>query len=182
MKVISHGRETAEVYRYHFDDSRCRWAVFTLCEATGQLSVESDAGAWSYCWSHHGRGSLKAFLAEGDAHYVLGKFRINGGDDLRDRFDEEKSMVNVRDEIIRERRAGRLARAEARRLLDEAVCTGATTLSQWVSGLGDDLCYFLGEPWDFVGETRSPVFELMADRVLPFFFGELRKELERAKQ
>lgn len=52
--------------RYDFTRiaGKSTWAIITIDENGGLLSIQSDYGDWSFAWPRHGRESFKHFLIE----------------------------------------------------------------------------------------------------------------------
>jgi hypothetical protein len=67
---------TARTYYLRSPEELGGWAMCTVNDATGELSIISDWGNWSHMWNprHIGRGTLHHFLADRDSYdYLAGK-------------------------------------------------------------------------------------------------------------
>lgn len=62
--------------RMHFEP--VGWAIYTIDESFGSLTVQSDWGEYSYAWGHGGRGgrSLREFLADCSEGYIASKLLV----------------------------------------------------------------------------------------------------------
>ncbi len=191
--------ETADSYRFQFQDSRCRWAIFTLNNATGELAIQSDAGQWAHRWSMHGfteeeRKSpkpLTMFLGKCGPEYVLDKLSYTQSKDLEQVFDEQATRKAIQGKILELRREGELPAIMARKAWTE--------LKTWMQDHSfendvermrayDDLSIDLTlknlattfhgyELWEFFQYKPSHIHDFLYHDLLPFFRDYLNKEV-----
>ncbi len=105
-------KETAMVYKIRPNKSNGGWADITIREwpKGGSIDCQSDYGNYSYSWASIGPQTLREFLCGLDFHYFMGKTRGSYGQI----FSLEKSLTELKAEIIRQRKAGELAQDDAR--------------------------------------------------------------------
>lgn len=86
-------------------------SLFTLDEASGLVTAETDYGSFSYFWppAHRSR-DLFTFLADLDFGYFMGKAAKQPYQEL----DLERTMRVLRTELVEARRRNNCTRAEAR--------------------------------------------------------------------
>lgn len=84
------GKQTAVTYCFRTapDDRYMGWANCTVNDATGELSIQSDWGSWSYRWSsnpkHLGAATLTEFIAtRGSVDYIARKLQNEGSSGQR---------------------------------------------------------------------------------------------------
>lgn len=182
---------------YYFRWPSIGWASFTVCDATGELHVQSDWGNFSYGWSpdprHLGRPTLTDFLAQcSGPDYVADKLRY--GVPLRERkiLDREATETAWKSRILSARRDGSLSAALARDhwesaedILD-AMGAGredevAFVINEKTLCGGEGFLDWLGErPWDELEWRDSYPITILRDELLPRFLAYLRAE--RAKE
>lgn len=105
-------KSTAVVYKIRIKKPFNGWASITIREWPngGSFDCQSDYGNYSYSWSSIGDRTLREFLWSLDYHYFMGKTRGGYGQI----FSLEKSLAELRAEIIRQRKARDLGRNDAR--------------------------------------------------------------------
>jgi hypothetical protein len=100
-----------KVWRYSFPSIKGEgWAIFFLDE-TGCFAALSDYGDWSYRWNQRGlpeETTFRHFLLQCADDYILGKIAP------KQEYDDEGSVVAVKETIIGMRREGQLTKDEAR--------------------------------------------------------------------
>lgn len=81
------------------------WAIFTLDEDFGDISIQSDYGNWAYTWSKSGRGkgTLSEFLKDTGIDYLMNKFCMDKPDARRYFFGEETKRA-MKAQVIKARR------------------------------------------------------------------------------
>jgi hypothetical protein len=141
---------TATTYHFSTEPRSYGWALATVNDETGELSIQSDWGHWAYQWSpnpnHLGSKTLTHFLGQrGDVHYVAQKLTTR---EERDRFDPDATVRAMRSAIARRRMiAGR----------DYRVAYGAPE-PEWYSEplYGDRLSKNLArELWEALSDLRD---------------------------
>lgn len=172
LVIKSLARHTAEVFHFRYERA-CGWAIFTVCEATGELSVQSDWGEASYRWNPQhlgidGDDRLKRFLARGNGDYVVRKLAIN--------------QPRLREQVI-DYRATRRAAIEAigAQHMDRKT---RRALAEWLQELELDeheaMCHAgpgihgLFEPWETVVRVDDTNTVFWIQKLLPSFMTWLR--------
>jgi hypothetical protein len=175
-------------YSFRFDEN-WNWAIFTINDVTGEFSIQSDWGNWSYRWnvSNLGGSALKsprpltAFLANRDSDsYVADK--LFSPDEKR-RFDSEGTKKALRGHIISERRDGSITSEQAREAweaVDDADYSTERDLVDSVEEADDDNLFGEGS-YDiyeqFVAHKPCSEWFIVCYKLLPFFFDYLRREV-----
>lgn len=115
---------------YHFKaDQAFGWALATINDTTGELTIQSDWGDWTYRWSPHHTGcpTFSHFIGERTrwdeqglpaGRYYLADKLTSSDRHKREQFSPQKTVAALREEIIEKRRAGEIGRVLARRLWD----------------------------------------------------------------
>ena len=93
---------------YHFNFKPHGWAIFTINDGTGELSVQSDWGNFAYRWSadpaHLGHPTLTDFLRDrASTDYLTDKLTYDNRAKLKE-VDEEASLADIRGLIVKLRR------------------------------------------------------------------------------
>lgn len=123
-KMTCTGTVTATTYKLAPTDETRRangwgWALATINDATGELSIQSDWGSWSYRWHAAGmperngrRVTLTEFIGEREGHHYLAD-KLAGRE--RDEFDPHETVASFRKMLCKARlEQGRTAIANAR--------------------------------------------------------------------
>jgi hypothetical protein len=205
MKAIKKTKRTAEVYGYRFDDGY-EWAEFTLCEETGSFAVSSSRGDFSFTWAAKAFGknkdgtpkTLKQFLAgNNDPDYVVRKFQYNHSVALEKKLDGKAMLVAIRKAVLERHKEHRSEGVrvfnECRDLWDMAeewtYEIDDKTTNEAIESCPDKWCAqregmglddFLGDVYMWLEYRESWTAEYLRTKLLPFFFAELRAELEGA--
>jgi len=153
-----------------------QWANFTINESTGEFSIQSDWGDWSYRWHTDSLGKdvkLTKFLLKASPDYITEKLSYGPVLDLKDVVDDEETLKAIRKHICEVRRARDIDKGDARDYWLEAetfVEEQACNLDVIDSGLYE----FLGEPWEYVAHKKSHRYMFLTRRLIPFFQSWLR--------
>lgn len=176
LEVRSFTFHTANVYSFRLN-GYSGWAIFTICNKTGELSIQSDWGNWSYRWNTGALGqgyTLTKFIAKTDCDYLARKLCPN-----KTRPSEIETCKAFRKEIIRRRRRHDVKADVARWLWDEAreIATvyserGADRAS---SVMSDEFCDFFEEWWFYLRDEDSYEFLMLREHLLPIFKERLEK-------
>jgi len=88
----------AASYSFRFKPSG--WAIWTVNDGTGEVSLQSDWGNYTYRWhvDHTGEKDMHHFLMKASADYIANKFSYGGS--LKDEVDLEATLKSLQ-EIIR---------------------------------------------------------------------------------
>lgn len=143
---------TTNTYRYSVSNQEGQgWAIAFIDDA-GCFSVLSDYGNYAYRWHINGLPvgqNLREFLIGCDDIYLIGKL----GFELRKEYDAEKTLQNVKYQILHLRRLGMIekevARDEWQRLEEHANLNLEWNFHDWalggLEGFHDDMfslaCY-----------------------------------------
>lgn len=105
---LARRRSTATTYQLYVPAALGGWANCTVNDQTGELSIHSDWGNWSYQWSprpeHLGAEDLTEFLAkmpDAESDYVARK--LQGGWNAGHRFDGEATAAEMVSVIAKHR-------------------------------------------------------------------------------
>lgn len=150
------------------------WAIFTINEATGEFSIQSDWGNYQYRWNTRALGgrTLTQFLFQADNDYIVRKFAYDNKTDLAPVHDEDAIKGNVRARIIEARKDRELDQYAARDLWEALDSWAADDFN--IDRMDTDLYTFLGEPWEFLETKDSPRYTFVRNVLLPFFFKWLK--------
>jgi hypothetical protein len=188
VAVVSHSIETAKAYRFRFKEA-FGWAIFTINDATGEFSIQSDYGNWSYRW-HVGSNlgtvddrdrTLTEFLATAGPDYIINKLSY-GSDDLKDVLDPAGTRKAIKLRVAEAYRDCIIDRDELRDALFDlrhrvSLNDGANELYHSVTGA---LGKALGEEWfleHFYETRRSWPYLILCHKLLPFFQAWLREHV-----
>lgn len=173
------GTSTATAYRFRVADPRdIGWAICTVNDATGELTIQSDWGCWSHRWNvaHLGGGAtLTQFIADRPAdrsgvHYLVGKLTSD-----RDRqIDEDATIADCLEVIIRRRREGDLTKDEAREAWDWLVDSKGelaacdTSATAWQYSMPGEVHDALGGAvYECIREEPTTSARVLAESILP---------------
>lgn len=158
---------TARVIHVRFRPSG--WATFTICESTGELSVQSDWGSWSYRWHVGARAGLglAEALARFDRDYVARKLEPDP-----EEICLEATRQNLRREVLEARREGRIDAEHARDLWDSSNYFCDVFEERCPSAALDDAPrdlqrFFGGEIYERFGHRDRHRFQVLRDGLLP---------------
>lgn len=196
---ISQG--TADFYR--FDFSPHGWAIFTINEGTGEFSIQSDWGSYSYRWNinslpednkNHEK-PLTHFLGKrSPADYVVDKLSYDKSHSFKEEFSPEKTVRALKEHLLESRREEYLDKEKTRRIWTHLTRAWEGRLSydpEQAALTMDDR----SEALDFfeqrdtvrnhIGREISSFFEyqpsyqysFLLEKLLPFFFDYLRREI-----
>lgn len=124
---------TATTYHFSTVPRSYGWVLATVNDETGELSIQSDWGHWSYRWSAQagclGAATLSHFLARrARGSMYNGKFypdtyladKLTSSDrKLREEFDPEGTVARLRGYVLEHRRREELTCEMARELWDD---------------------------------------------------------------
>ncbi len=197
--TISKG--TADFYKFIFDP--IGWAIFTINEGTGEFSIQSDWGNYAYRWSiaslslddlSHGK-PLTHFLADrGPADYVADKLSYDQPPDFKREFSPEKTIVALKEHLIRERWDENIDKEKARQIWTHLTHAWAGHLpydaneaSHIMNDRSDCLHFFEGwtpnthyisqEIHTYFEYQHSVRYTFLVEHLLPLFFKYLRDEV-----
>lgn len=185
LELHAVSQHKADVYRFVFKDSG--WVIFTVCDETGELSVQSDWGCWGHRWNpdHLGPshdGSLTHFIPRANPGYLANKLSYSMPQETREVHCEQATEDGIRGRILITRRELEISKDEARELWEQA----DTVMDAYADGgpehaylnMGQELCDILGEPWEFFETEEAPTLVILRERLLPFLISHLRKKGE----
>lgn len=86
---------------YFVRNGQMGWGVITINEKTGLFMAYTDYGNYCYHWNAPGDKGLKAFLADLDFSYAMGKFT---GARYGRKFDNATAIASLKRDIINRRR------------------------------------------------------------------------------
>lgn len=180
-KQLAHVRTSAAT-TYHLrpqaDDHRfpTEWALCTVNDATGELTVCSDWGNFTYLWSarpeHLGAPSLTHFIGARDAAHYLADKLTSSDRKLRYRFSPEKTVKRFceiageryRDRDVDKAECKRLVEA-LRELLTHAVDEERDFVDRFYEIDGHDK--IASEPWDCFQHEPTSAYLVLLHSILP---------------
>lgn len=174
------GHRTADVYSFK-DPVRHTWAIFTVCDATCELSVQSDFGNWSYRWHQAGLGdaTLTAFLPTCDRDYIARKLLPERA--MQEEIDPDATLREIRSQIIQNRRERDLDAERARTLWGEAADfvdeLRHSSYDLAFARMGDELldwCNGFDGPYEFLRHRETFRFKVVRDGLLRVFLDHMR--------
>lgn len=160
------------------------WAVLTIDEKTGVVSLCSDWGDYMHRWNpaHTGKkgpNAMKEFIAGASLGYLVDKFHYGKHESERYEFDGEATKESIKRTIIQSRISGGISIVAARELWMELKhhidLDSAEGFMQSIEGT--DLDEFLDCSYEYI-ETKSPPSLLfLMDELLPALQRQLKGEL-----
>jgi len=185
--VISKG--AAKYYHFRWPDYSS-WAIFTVCDATGEFHIQSDWGNFSFRWDTRSLGggqSLTEFLASCSGEdYVMRKLRYDRPD-LKDVVDEDATKAKWQQEL-HERMDGvtfdisdkEIIEEQMQKFFDE-VYNGDANIALWT--METELHeFFHQEPWEHLVCGAPGRVDVCQDELLPRFFQYLRDHVVQPKE
>lgn len=178
LTLVSQTTTTAQAYSFRF---KWGWAIFTLNDRTGELSIHSDWGTYGHRWHTGALGdglALHTFLAQCDGDYVARKLRMAAQSKcLHDELSPDRSLKELRRAICEERRQKGMSKARARDLFElagEWTHGGTFTYEDCPCDLAD---YLSHEQHEFMLNKPSARFLFVRDTLWPFFTAWLRENV-----
>lgn len=180
--------DTGQTDYYHFVfEEPFAWAIFSINDRTGEFSIQSDWGNWSYRWNIDNLGDtslkhpkpLTYFLSDRDeCSYIVNKFAYNRKD--REEFDGEATRKAVKRIIISLRQDRELDQASARmywdRLINFDMAHSYMFISEVDYGFADH-GVLLEMAYDALHFRQSAHFNILQYKLLPFFINYLNREI-----
>jgi hypothetical protein len=171
------------VEKYVIKSPTGQWlANIVLDDKDGDIYIQSDYGDYSYWWRSRGRDTtLKQFLLSCDDSYVMNKFGYGGKNDY---FYADRTIKNIKKDILQQRREDRIDSDQARLLWNEINDIDYSTdtcnemyvsLAEWAP---DVLSHIYGDssyeiPWS---TGTHPQLIAFMDKVWPLFLEEISNE------
>lgn len=181
---------TATTYHFRRDGRDFGWALCTVNDTTGELSIQSDWGSWSYRWHANpeslGAPSLTHFLADRTGVDYIARKLQSEGTKARE-FSPTKTAAALR-RLLAERRLedGREQIANAwddefpipPHAADRYDERGLPILSHRMPA-----GYRAGRPWDINGRPYEPLPYLSRDKAREIWdeLGELAADLDGSR-
>lgn len=180
LKIKTYSKTVAEVYHFVFDVTG--WATFTICESTGEFSIQSDWGNYSHRWNINAIGTetLKAFIAKCDPHYLADKFSYSKSRDFKNTFDVHKTIDSLTWQIKESRKDDELEHGRARELYNLVkkldMFDDANEFYQALDSAPESYFEYDNEPNEAFCYRPSFEYEFLIGKLLPFFIEHLRAE------
>ncbi len=159
------------VYRYSEPntDRHEGWYIAFIDEA-GALAVLSDYGDFCYRWNIRGTDRpIRQFLLECHREYILSKIA------RKDKYDGDRTLTNVRSEILRMRMVGGFSEGEARDEWDglkyESIELSEANFNSWYSGTR------LGDVSELVVYDYPPMALAFIEYIWPRLLQQIQKDL-----
>lgn len=184
---------TAVVYSMKFPGSYSGWAIFTVCDATGEFSIQSDWGNFSYRWNinhlgNEGKTTLTEFLAGRNDHdYIVNKLSYDNPA-LQEEYDEDTMLQLVRRHILEERRSLALDQEDARDLWVqiEQFCAEVADrgLDSAFYNYNPDfyLLFEKVEVYEFIARRKPAVYDIVCHELMPRFAEFLREKVLKGEK
>lgn len=175
--VVGRHESAAVSLSYRFETGG--WAIFTFNNATGELSVQSDWGDFSYRWhanpSSLGAPDLEHFLAKCGADYVADKFRIPSKE-----FDPDATLRAAKAAIIEDRRKQNSDKTEARFAFEDLAYLDFRDERAFIESVQRSATHseIIEEPWELTKSRPTHQYEIFVKHLIPTFQADLRKRVE----
>ncbi len=193
---------TATSYSFRREDGlHGDWAICTVNDATGELSIQSDFGNWSHRWGanpkHLGAPNLTAFIADrSSCHYLADKLSPSDGRQAARMFDGEATVAEFRGMLIERRREDGqwgsrpatpyrsrswLDRDTARTLWDELGRLDLDNADAFLRGyyeIEDATKFLTEEPYHHLASCPTPAYLVLLHGILPALVEACRARAE----
>jgi hypothetical protein len=160
-------RSIATTYRFVDRSGLGTWALCTVNDDTGELSVTSDWGNWSYRWDTRATGcpSLTHFIGERDAcHYLADKLCPRA---QREEFAPDLTVDGIHARILERRREERISREHAREWWNEAnEALDTDNLIEFAEQL-DSLPQWMFDRCEDIRHRPTTSYLVLRDAILP---------------
>lgn len=166
-------KSTCERYDLRIPSERT-WAIFTIDERGGLFNCHSDYGDYNYSWSNHGCPSFKHFIIQGlaaDPHYFLSKVSHS------DWYDQQKTVDEMRKQIIESRKQNDCTKAQARAAWDAVDENQDESCETLINSITGEAWKALPEPWYCIRNDYPPAARQFAEKFMPLFAEALKAEL-----
>jgi len=185
---------------YHFKCTNgMGWAICTINDATGELSVQSDWGTWAYRWNVRALGesttregcqvTLEEFIGArdpygdpphyGPSNYLADKLMPR---DQRQEFSEDKTVDEILRRIIERRREEFIGADDARELYDAAkALRSETDLRDFVNRADEDaeLPQWAFDRCEDIRYAPTHVYFILRDVIIPALILAVRERLAK---
>lgn len=169
------GTSKATTYRFEVPSPLGGWALCTVNDSTGELSIQSDWENWAHRWNpaHLGAASLTAFIARGSNQYLadkLAKTRMQ-----RQQFDPQATVRALRSRLALERLDagrgdGKLSARQAREIWNDLWglkdCDGPELFVERffdIEGHG----WVSDAPWEHLVWVETYAYQVLLKGILP---------------
>lgn len=181
----------ADIYSFRWPDYSS-WAIFTVCDATGEFGIQSDWGTFSHRWNTGALGpltpTLTEFLPSCEPNYIMRKLLMVKQEDTQKIFDPEATQKHW-DELIEEHKENgwisdkenyeaRL-REEMKEFFDlvDDYC-----LDIAIHDITNGLWEFLGQaPYECLRYQESTTVAICRDELIPRFLQYLKDHVVPAR-
>jgi hypothetical protein len=182
------------------------WALCTVNDTTGELSIQSDWGNWSHRWSanpnHLGAPTLTHFISNrSSAHYLANKLSRESGPRSGEEFDVDATIARFRRDLaerrLEEGRDGENRRKGyagspfdgkpltcelAREIWDElgslAECGRSADLFCERFFRIDGYAWVTEEPWERTIYSPTPAYKVLLGSILPALIEACRARVQ----
>lgn len=162
--------EISHPISYYFRFNHCGWAIFTVNYTTGEFSIQSDWGNYSYRWNGLSKESLIRFSPE----YIADKFSHENKGELERVFDGEKTEEGVI-EVVRDRMKG--LDIEDRKALGldlRAVLVFSSDARDFMESIDRTEIARKFLNYEDICTKHSERYRFLVQRLLPFFQAHLK--------
>ena len=187
LKPYSCKKSSSERYDIRIP-GKSDWAIVTISEAGGILSITSDYGDYSYNWPHRGGQPFKEFLLDIDTDYLLNK--ISSRSFLLVKETKEawlKEIIQARKEDgISEYRYDNLDRRRRTKKLRDLAREAYNDIKGWHGTRMDEAIQFLHSSQAVAKIIEFPDFQtdwdpqarMFVERLWGLFIDVIRKEVK----
>ena len=173
-------KSVAATYSFKFNWG---WAIFTVNDQTGEFSIQSDWGNYSYRWNinHLGEPNLTTFLAHmTEGSYVADKLHYGRPQD-REEFDEDATKRGLKLRVGEFYGETRIDLEQAKELLDIITDLDWYNTDSFLNTFDnnyDELKILTIEPYEWIRHRYTCSYTILVEALLPFFFKYLHTLLE----
>jgi hypothetical protein len=149
----------AKSYSFQFAKGY-NWAIYTVNDHTGEFTIQSDWGDYTYRWNveHLGprdnKSTLHEFLAHAEPHYIVNKFGQNKHHTFRKQFDDAATKIDLFNSLCERRREKEISKEDAREAWDEINETWDIYIDQHSDPTAKSIML-----WENLPESVSKLFE-----------------------
>jgi hypothetical protein len=169
------GTSKATTYRFQVQQPLGGWALCTVNDSTGELSIQSDWENWAHRWNpvYLGAPSLTHFIAKGSCQYLADK--LANTRPQRQQFDPKATVRAFRQRLAltrlgEGRDAGKLSARGAREIWNDLLelkdCDSPELFVERFFNI-DGHGWVSEAPWEHLVYTESYIYQVLLQGILP---------------